>query len=221
MKNPLIPDTELNEPNSDFEYETPDSIGGRIKILRLKAGLTHQQLADLLGISQTNIGRWEKNKMSPRQAMVGKLATVLNTNVNWLINGGEDAAPKKVVVVGFVGAGAKLYPIDDYLQGAGAEFIEPPFDVPSGVVAVTVRGKSMYPELNNGDILLYKREADFIEEDCLNKRCIIQTEDNEILVKRIKRSRKKECFNLESINADTLENIKIVWAAPVIAVIYQ
>lgn len=52
-------------------------VRNRIAMVREARGLTQRELAGLLGIAHTTLGRWETDQHFPPDAMVGKLAQVL------------------------------------------------------------------------------------------------------------------------------------------------
>lgn len=56
-----------------------------IKEMRIKRGLTQGQLAELSGIDQRQISRWELGKHRPSIDTVQKLAEILNCNISDLI----------------------------------------------------------------------------------------------------------------------------------------
>lgn len=49
----------------------------RIMLMREARGLTQRELAAILGIAHTTLGRWETDQHFPPDPMVGKLAQVL------------------------------------------------------------------------------------------------------------------------------------------------
>ena len=55
----------------------PDYFGSRLKALRKKAGLTQEELADVLGISYMTVRRWEAGKASPRVEDIPSIAQAL------------------------------------------------------------------------------------------------------------------------------------------------
>ena len=55
----------------------PDYFGARLKALRKKAGLTQEELADVLGISYMTVRRWEAGKASPRVEDIPSIAQAL------------------------------------------------------------------------------------------------------------------------------------------------
>lgn len=57
----------------------------RIKRLRVATGLTQGQLAELLGVSQAAVGRWEAGEFLPKGRYVVKLAGALGIDVSALL----------------------------------------------------------------------------------------------------------------------------------------
>lgn len=66
-------------------------VGGRIKELRKKAGLTQQQLADKIGITYIQVGRYETGKSNPSADVLQKIADNLGTTGDFLMNGGNES----------------------------------------------------------------------------------------------------------------------------------
>ena len=58
----------------------PDNFGARLKALRKKAGLTQEKLADLIGVHETTIRRWENNGDSPRAEDISSIAKALGVS---------------------------------------------------------------------------------------------------------------------------------------------
>jgi len=57
----------------------------RLKTLRLKAKLSHEQMADALGTTPTTIYRWESGKIQPHILDLPKIAAVLRISKARLI----------------------------------------------------------------------------------------------------------------------------------------
>lgn len=55
-----------------------DSIGKKIKKYRIENGFTQKQLGELLGISQQQIGQYEKDLRQPRLETLDRIASALN-----------------------------------------------------------------------------------------------------------------------------------------------
>ena len=56
-----------------------------IKEMRIKRGLTQKQLAELLGVKQSNISRWEAGTFQPNATTLKKMADALNCRIDDLI----------------------------------------------------------------------------------------------------------------------------------------
>lgn len=56
-----------------------------IRAARIAAGMTQQQLADALGISQVSVTRWETGEREPRVSTLNRIASVLGCNLRDLI----------------------------------------------------------------------------------------------------------------------------------------
>ena len=57
-----------------------ENFGSRLKALRKKAGLTQEKLADLIGVHETTIRRWENNGDSPRAEDISSIAKALGVS---------------------------------------------------------------------------------------------------------------------------------------------
>lgn len=73
------------------------NIGERIKELRSKKKLTQSELAEQVGLSYIQIGRYEKHKSRPSADVLQKLADALDTTTDYLMNGNsEEIASGKI-----------------------------------------------------------------------------------------------------------------------------
>lgn len=60
--------------------------GEKLKKLRLDAGLTHEQLAEAIGVNTKQIWRYESGHTDPSSTIVRKLATVLFVSTDYLLD---------------------------------------------------------------------------------------------------------------------------------------
>lgn len=67
-------------------------VGPRIKRLRTDRGLTQAQLAERVGMTYVQIGRYERAKSTPSAQAVERLARALDTTADYLMTGGTDAS---------------------------------------------------------------------------------------------------------------------------------
>ena len=69
-------------------------IGQRIKELRTKLNLTQKGLAEKVGMTYVQIGRYEKRGAVPSSEVLNKLADALNTTTDYLMNGNTEEKAK-------------------------------------------------------------------------------------------------------------------------------
>lgn len=73
--------------------ETSDPVNSRIKAIRLENGLSQNDLANILGVSQRVYWRYEQTgyKVSPRT--LRKIATFYNVSADWFIGAIDEEKP--------------------------------------------------------------------------------------------------------------------------------
>lgn len=185
----------------------------RIKEFRKAKKLTQQQLADILGIHLTNLNRMENGRSAPDLTRLQQVADALDTTPNELIVPEDEGSRFKVKVGGYIGAGARIYPVSDFGIGEALEEVELDLPLPAGTVAAIVRGDSMMPVFEDGDLIGYFRDSTD-PMTVLNRTCIVQVTDGPIYIKTLKRGSERGLFTLSSFNATDIEDVAIDWAAP-------
>lgn len=196
-----------------FRSYVPDfeSMRFRIRDLRADAGLTQQELAESAGISVPFLSQIETGAKLPSMETLIRIGKALGAPASSLI---DDRLP--IAVAGRVGAGAAVDLVDAYEKGAGLYHIACPTDLsPRGIVAVEVTGDSMKPIIAEGDILLFSRDHDGVDEAGVGEVVICETLEGLALVKLLRRGRDPETFDLYSAK-DGLEpiyGVRLKWAA--------
>ena len=61
------------------------NFGENLKRVRQEKGISQRELAEMLSINESNISKWEHNKISPQVAWVYKIAEKLEVNPNVLV----------------------------------------------------------------------------------------------------------------------------------------
>lgn len=180
---------------------------------RKAAKLSLEKLAKLAGTSRQQVQRLEKGERGLSREWAMRLAPHVRKTPEVLMFG-----QGKAHAVGYVGAGAEVYPVDDFQPGAGLEEVEVPPGVPLDAVLVIVRGDSMYPRYFDGEYLFYVRDG-LPVGDLLGRECVVHLIDGRTFVKVLRRGSTDRFFNLESWNSNTptMEDQAVEWAAPVAA----
>ncbi|MGN7962604.1 S24 family peptidase [Brucella sp. 22210] len=165
------------------------------------SGLTQEQVAKELGLGrQPTISEILKGK---RQLKAHEMVVMSR------LSGLPLPDRKSVIpVLGYVGAGAAVYPIDD---GDPLYEVSVAAALPQGTVGAIVRGDSMYPIFEDGDLVAYSGK-ELTADDALGQTCMVRLEDDRMLIKTIRRGSEPGLFTLSSTNAPDIEDVRIVWA---------
>ncbi len=106
-------------------------------------------------------------------------------------------------ILGIVRAGAEIEYWND--QFPTSEHISVPGDIFRGSNGsrwggVVVRGESMSPTFDDGDILFFDLNFSESMASLLGKACVVETSSGGAMVKRVERGRREGYYNLESYN---------------------
>lgn len=139
------------------------------------------------------------------------VARAVGVSPAWLLSG-DDQDRHQVPIVGIASAGDGWAPGDDGLEFT--DFLLSGRDL----IAVEVRGDSMFPVYRDGDMLICERLRGRQIIDFVGRDCVIQTTDGQHLVKQLKAATRGGLYRLKSYNQrfDDLDNVALAWAAPVL-----
>jgi SOS-response transcriptional repressor LexA len=164
------------------------TLGKFIRLKRTERGLTLQQVADVFGIGRASVSDWESDKTLPASSRFSKLAEVLGTSTDVLLDylsvsgrksthfvesKGKDSptiaeqnviegiAARRLPVISWVQAGEWGEIVDNFQPGDAEEWVLCPFPSSDESFVLKVVGQSMY---NPGGDLSF-REGDYISVD--------------------------------------------------------
>jgi transcriptional regulator with XRE-family HTH domain len=66
------------------------NVGDNIKVFRKNAGLTQQELADILGMSLHTITKYEQNQREPNIKTLKRIASIFSISLGELLEYGEE-----------------------------------------------------------------------------------------------------------------------------------
>lgn len=176
-------------------------VADKIRQILKEPKWTQGRVAEELGVSQSTVARWVKGA-EPE----GDNRDAANTLYERLFG---DARKPMVPLMGYVGAGQAVFPIND----GGQDLIEGHADAPNSTVAAVVRGDSMLPTFQDGWIIYWSRHLP--PSDMINKLCVAQLSDGRILIKTLRRGSAAGFWTLVSLNASDIEDVAVDWAAPI------
>lgn len=136
-----------------------------------------------------------------------KLAGALDVPVSDLLS-----APR-VAIVGYIGAGGTI--IFEDLGNDEAETVVRPPNISTRLVALVVRGDSMLPKYQDGDILYISRDHDGVLPSYLGRDCVVRLATGETYIKQLMKGSEEGRFTLFSLNAPPIEDVEVTWATPV------
>jgi repressor LexA len=117
----------------------------------------------------------------------------------------------KVLLMGYVGAGATIEPDFEQVPPEGLDSIELPFLIPGELVAFRVRGDSMYPRYDDGDTIVVWKEQRRPLSSFYGQEAAVRTRDGHRFLKTIQRGKSRGQVTLVSFNAKPIENVKLEW----------
>jgi SOS-response transcriptional repressor LexA len=193
-------------------------IHDRLLKARIRAGFASAAAAaESLGVNRFTYTQHENGTRGIKQVTAERYARRFGVSLSWLLTGRPDTTMQgRTAVLGHVGAGAAVSVAGTDATGP-LDQIEAPPGLSGDAAAVIVRGDSMYPTCEDGDVLFYERRTSDATS-LLNRLCIVWLGDERVLIKRLRRGATKGHFNLESanVNMPPIEDANVVSAAPVL-----
>ncbi len=160
-------------------------LGKRIKLARIKAGLTQGELAGKLGIAHPTLSKYEQGHRIPDSVLLGQIARILECDPGWLL---EDTGEKQegrpsgsgmlpAVRIPVLNKVPSDFP--ERVSDRVVEYISLP-DIPRGSYAFVVKGDGMSPTIRDGDYVVFIIDTDISNGDMI----MVNNEWGEPLLKR-------------------------------------
>lgn len=151
-------------------------------------------------------------------------ADAFGVSLKWLNFGtgspdDDDTEETIIPIMGYVGAGSEVDPDHEQVPPEGLEDVVIPFPLPADMIAFKVRGESMLPKYENGDVLVVYAERKRPIEDFFGQVAAVRTVDGRRFVKTIYRGSRPDRVNLLSWNAAPIEDVVLAWVGEIFAVL--
>ena len=148
-----------------MDYDTYDFFGENLKRLLKEKEKTQLSLAKYLDVSPSSVNLWIKGKTLPLLTNVDKICKFLNVSRSELlkdpitvsVNNSQVAKGIKIPVLGYVAGGIPLEMITDVIDD---EEIPMELARTGTFFGLKIRGDSMSPRINNGDVVIVWSQAD-------------------------------------------------------------
>lgn len=135
----------------------------RLKQLRKEMGLSQKSLSEHLGVTQQAVGKWETGRSSPDPSTLARLAELLETSADYLLGISEQPAESAALSLPY--AESPIPVIGTVRAGYGSLAFEEDYGVeyacvkdPANYFYLVVKGDSMEPRIQDGDLALVHRQ---------------------------------------------------------------
>lgn len=139
----------------------------KIKTLRIKKGYSQEELGKIIGVQKAAINKYETGRVvNIKRSTLQKLATALDVKPIELFDDEEivsvsksDIKSTKSVMIPILNEIVAGMPIDAYEDIIGYEEISKSLANTGEFFALKVKGDSMLPKLESGDIVIVRRQS--------------------------------------------------------------
>ena len=137
--------------------------GERIKYLRLRNGLSQEELGKKVGVGKAAINKYEKGiVVNFKRSMIDKLADALDVSPIYLMGFDDEQLPSNAIpfsashrapILGTIPAGYPVLAFED-IEG----YADIPYSDEENYFFLRVKGDSMEPKIHTGDLVLIRRQ---------------------------------------------------------------
>lgn len=188
-------------------------MGNRLRMLREQRGWTHQEAADAMGISRGQFIKLERDERRLNTMYIALAAKAFGVREADVFTESTNV----IQVMGVISAGGAIETAWEQHSEPLHE-IEIPFPFGQEIIGFEVRGESMWPKYDPGDVIVVPKAGEQIEQ-LIGWEAAVRTAEGNRYFKRLVPGATKGLFDLESYNAPTIRGVEVVWAAGRIATI--
>lgn len=141
-------------------------LGDNIRKLRLEKGLRGEDLGKHFNVTKTAVSNWESGNRKPDTDIILKLADFFNVTTDYILGNSNiknnSNSGVKIPVLGKVVAGIPIEAVQDIID---YEEIPREMAKTGDYFALQVTGKSMEPRMQDGDVVIVKKQPDIESGD--------------------------------------------------------
>lgn len=159
-----------------------------LKELRKSKKITQEQLAKIIGVERSSIGKYESpsKPVTPSPDIILRLAEYFDVSVDYLLgNSPKETDEKKkgikIPVLGKVQAGIPVDAIEEIID---YEEITEEMASQGDYFGLVIRGQSMMPRMVEGDVIIVRKQSDVDSGDI----AVVLVNGNDATVKKIRKT---------------------------------
>ncbi len=163
------------------------SFGAKLKNCRKNMSLSQKEFGQKIGVAESTVSLYESNKRFPDADTLKKISSLFGVSIDYLLGNSiaKEANQKvgrgvRIPVLGRVVAGIPIEAVEEILD---YEEITPELAATGEFFALQVRGDSMLPKLEEGDVVIVKKQEDVETGDI----AIVLVNGDEATIKQIKK----------------------------------
>lgn len=189
-----------------------NSIREQLQRIMERKGVKPTTLSLRIGNNKALIKQLMEDNDDVRLSTLSKIAGALEITLDELL------ARPRVPVAGYIGAGGSI----DF-EGFGEDWdgaetvVRPPVET-DVLIALIVRGDSMFPKYRDGDVIYISRNHEGVRKDYIGEDCAVRTVDGGSFLKTLAKGSRPGTFTLRSLNAPDMEDVQVEWATPILFV---
>lgn len=216
LRKPVITETRSVRQCRSMAKRDPSKRAKAFKAWMALVGTNTRQVANRSGVAYTTLASFVQGDT---QSLKGEneelIANAFGTSALEVFAG---FASTHVPVIGRVGADAEGRVLFAEGDDPREEVPIPPggTDQARGLKVV---GHSMRGVVDDGGLIYFEDQRTPPTPDMLNRVCVVETVEGEVLVKRLLKGSEAGVFDLESVNGPTMPDRRLKWAAHVTAII--
>lgn len=179
----------------------PESAHQRLRRARIAAGYKFAaDAARAFGWDEFIYRSHESGRRKFDAEWADRYGKALRVPSEWLLLGRGQPRFARIEIVSYAGAGAAVYPIDGKLDD-----IDAPPGCPEGAFGVIVRGDSMWPAYEPGDVLICAWVDD--PRSLLHRRAVLDLASGERLIKQLEPGPSPGSYTLLSVSQNASPRI--------------
>ena len=161
------------------------SIADNIKKLRKRFDLTQDELGEIAGVSGGAVSTWERGTAEPRMGAIQRMSDYFNISKSEIVDDTESVSGKttgiSIPIVSTIVAGM---PADAYEDPLGYEEISFELAKTGDFVCLKVKGDSMSPIIQEGDLVVVRQQNDVESGDI----AVVRVNGDEATLKKVQKS---------------------------------